>query len=347
MTINNDDASNAMNFLSGPWAFFRRCRIVCQGQVVEDIDDWGRVSEMFHTLSSSDVRSNASIEGMKAWYDGTQETLAASKSRTVSMKLLSGLLSQSKYLPIRYAPLDIELELVAAVGDCVTGSTAWSLSDVQVKCDVCALDNALENSYAEHLLSGKALPINYGTFISQSQVVTASTFSVNISRAVSRLKSLFFTLDGTAHSSTTANLKEFNNFWSPMSVGNGAYDSAKEMELHVQIGSKLYPEYPMRSVSEQFSQLKKSLGIHNSPFHSVDITPDQYRNYKFIAAIDTEKVLDAGFTGLNTRAGDLMTIKCKPVDASGMGDTKPTKLFVTLHSDQILEVRESGITVFD
>ena len=89
------------------------------------------------------------------------------------------------------------------------------------------------------------------------------------------------------------------------------------------------------------------MGIHQSPFHSLDITGAQYRDYKFIAAIDTEKVLEAGFTGLNTRAGDLMTIKVKPVDASGMADTKPTKFFTALHSDNILEVRDTGVTVFD
>ena len=129
----------------------------------------------------------------------------------------------------------------------------------------------------------------------------------------------------------------------------GGYKIGKEVELHVQIGSKLYPEYPIRSASETFSQLRKTMGIHQSPFHSLDITGPQYRSYKFIASIDTEKVLEAGFTGLNTRAGDLLTIKVKPLDASssGMGSTVPTKFFTVLHSDNILEIKESGVTVFD
>jgi len=123
----------------------------------------------------------------------------------------------------------------------------------------------------------------------------------------------------------------------------------KEVELHVQIGSKLYPEYPIRSASESFSQLRKTMGIHQSPFHSLDVSGFQYRSHKFVASIDTEKVLEAGFTGLNTRAGDLMTIKVKPLDAStaGMGTTVPTKFFTVLHSDNILEIKESGVTVFD
>ena len=152
---------------------------------------------------------------------------------------------------------------------------------------------------------------------------------------------------GASHTNHGTNIKEYNNFWHPMSTGAGAYDAGKETEIHVQIGSKLFPEYPLRSASESFSQLRKTMGIHQSPFHSLDITGDQYRDYKFICAIDTEKVLEAGFTGLNTRAGDLMTVKVQPVDAAGMGDTKPTKFFTVLHSDNILEIRDVGVTVFD
>ena len=38
------------------------------------------------------------------------------------------------------------------------------ISDVQCKCDLLTLDNSLENEYASHLLSGKALPINFSTW---------------------------------------------------------------------------------------------------------------------------------------------------------------------------------------
>ena len=132
-----------------------------------------------------------------------------------------------------------------------------------------------------------------------------------------------------------------------MSTGKGAYDSGKETEIHVQIGNKLFPEYPIRSASESFSQLRKTMGIHQSPFHSLDITGPQYRDYKFICAIDTEKVLEAGFTGLNTRAGDLMTIRVQPVDSAGMGDTRPTKFFTVLHTDNIMEIRDTGVSIHD
>ena len=95
---------------------------------------------------------------------------------------MSGILNQPKYLPVRYCPLTIELELVSASTDPIISELAdnrpftgtntsllWQIQNVQVKVDLSTLDNALDNSYAEHLLSGKALPINYNTYVSQFQ----------------------------------------------------------------------------------------------------------------------------------------------------------------------------------
>jgi hypothetical protein len=44
----------------------------------------------------------------------------------------------------------------------------------------------------------------------------------------------------------------------------------------------MFPEYPCGSISETFYQLKKALGIAGSAFHSVALTPEQYRNDHFI-----------------------------------------------------------------
>ena len=339
-TLKNTDGATDMEFVSGPHSFFKRLRVLVGGQSCEDIDEYARTHEMFNILQSTAVRANDAVEGV---VEG--DTLAANKSRRVGMKLLSGLLNQGKMIPLRVAPIEIELELAGEPGDAQYGSTAWEINDVQLKCDLCTLDNELENSYAKHLLSGQALPINYGTYISQSQVVPDMQFSVHVSRAVTRLKSIFMTLLGP--NTSKPHIKEFNNLWHPMATGNGAYEDFLELEMQVQIGSKLYPEYPIRSVSEAFSQLRKTVGIHQSPFHSISISASEYRDRKFICAIDTEKVLEAGFTGLNTRAGDLMTIKVKPVDTAGMLAIKATKVFTVLHCDNVLEIRDQGVAIFD
>ena len=108
----------------------------------------------------------------------------------------------------------------------------------------------------------------------------------------------------------------------------------------------MYPEMPIRSVQEAFSQLTKCLGINNSAFHAVNIIAREYRSHKFIIGIDTENILEAGFTGINTKAGDLMVVKVK--QNSGITQANIcNKMYLTLHSDNILNIRDSGCEVFD
>ena len=107
----------------------------------------------------------------------------------------------------------------------------------------------------------------------------------------------------------------------------------------------MFPEYPARSLAETFYQLKKSLGVHGSAFHSVAISPIQYRNDHFIIGVDTERILEAGFTGLNTRAGDLVLIRAK--GANPAMTQWANSIYIILHCDMILEIRDVGITVFD
>ena len=65
-TLKNTDATHPLKFLSGPHAFFRRLRIVVGGQIVEDIDDYNRVCEMFNILQSPAVRANDEVEGIRS-----------------------------------------------------------------------------------------------------------------------------------------------------------------------------------------------------------------------------------------------------------------------------------------
>ena len=107
----------------------------------------------------------------------------------------------------------------------------------------------------------------------------------------------------------------------------------------------------MMSASETMYQLKKALGIHGSAFHSISPTYKQYICDHFIVGFDTEQILEAGFSGLNTRAGDLMVIKAHGANNGSLVNTRwadsATKSYVILHSDQILEVRDTGSQVFD
>ena len=230
-------------------------------------------------------------------------------------------------------------------------STSWQIQDIRVVCDLVTLDSALQNSYAEHVLSGKPLPINYGSYITQFQSLSSTDFAVSVTRAVSRLKSVFITFNGVNDNTTDKRMfhKAFNTFLHPMTGSDyvgGLYDYNEELQWQLQIGSKMFPEYPCRSMAETFYQLKKALGIHGSAFHSVAITDEQYRNDHFIIGVDTEKILEAGFTGLNTKAGDLMVVRGKGANAN-LATNWATQIYIVLHTDQVLEIRDSGCQVFD
>ena len=98
---------------------------------------------------------------------------------------------QSKYIPLRYCPLEIELELADSDDPIITStskcpdtsltafaasmSKSWKLESCQLKCDICTLDNALDNNYVARLLGGKSLNIVYNTFKPSSRRILRLT----------------------------------------------------------------------------------------------------------------------------------------------------------------------------
>jgi hypothetical protein len=156
-------------------------------------------------------------------------------------------------------------------------SEKWHLENVQIKCDIITLDNAVQNQHAQHLLDGKSLPIAFDTFINQFQLVSGLKNAINLTRAVSRLKSVFIThyadlstLDDQVATKLEPHVyKTFNTFYHPAYANNTGNrqdnnDWATDMRIQVQIGSNLYPEDPIKSGQEAFYQLRKCLGLHNT-----------------------------------------------------------------------------------
>ena len=126
--VNNDaDAAKFVRPLQGAHSFIRRCRISANGALVEDFD-YNRTHQMFEMLTSGHNRDNGDIEGFGYRSDsvepGVTQTeallpgIAGGSSQTVGMKLCSGLMNQSKMLPLKYmGNLTIELELVTDKDD--------------------------------------------------------------------------------------------------------------------------------------------------------------------------------------------------------------------------------------
>ena len=204
--------------------FFKRARIICGaritcgGVVVEDIGNFNRLSLMLTALKTEEGQNIIAGEGF-CNFDGKwvpPNTAGDSRStyrqedydqagliiaaRRVLFKPLFGLFNQGKLIPLRYCPIQIELELVnnlldAIVMKTVYSSGLWNISDIQCKCDLLTLDNSLDDEYASHLLSGRSLPINFATWSRTNQSTgNDKNFSANIHRALSRLEPIFVTL---------------------------------------------------------------------------------------------------------------------------------------------------------
>ena len=53
--------SDLVPLVPGPWTFFRRMRIICAGQIVEDVDFYNRVHEMFHEMKPAEKKNALTI----------------------------------------------------------------------------------------------------------------------------------------------------------------------------------------------------------------------------------------------------------------------------------------------
>ena len=130
--------------------------------------------------------------------------------------------------------------------------------------------------------------------------------------------------------------------------GSELYDHNLELEYQVQIGSKQFPEYPIRSIAEAFTQLRKTMGILGSTVGNVDISHEKYEKLHHILALDTEKTLQAGYTGLDMKRGQLMTVKVKAQNPTALPAARmPDNIQIVLHSDQILDIGFTGTQVQD
>ena len=69
-----------------------------------------------------------------------------------------------------------------------------------------------------------------------------------------------------------------------------------DVEFQLQLGSAVYPQYPIRSLVEAFYSLRKTLGITNSG--SVNISKRFFMRDKFVLATDLEKCLGQASLGI-------------------------------------------------
>ena len=64
-------------------------------------------------------------------------------------------------------------------------------------------------------------------------------------------------------------------------------------------------------------------------------------------ALSFEKVPQSSWTGKNTKAGQILWVKINANDKSVITGDIANLMYITLVSEQILEVRDVGVSIYD
>jgi hypothetical protein len=289
--------------------------------------------------------------------------IGAGQYFSVNLTPLLGILNANKYLPLRYmGGMQLEFTLANATEACHpnSASTSYQIEQAQMRMSTIRLDSALDNSFSQLMLQGRALQLGpIKTLHLQQQALPAGNTEVQVSmvRALSRLAGLFIifvaaptytdALGGQA--ATNPVLTHLHkSFLNPTEYlpGNANGVSAEALlEWQVQIGPKNYPEAsPASNMAETFSLLRQATGIYDESLRTTSIVEGGYAYNQFVIGVPLQVVVGQPFSSVNTRSGDLLTVKVNKLDGGGMG---AGRVFVHMVAETIIELRESGVQLLD
>jgi len=346
-------------------SFITRMKIIAAGQVVEDIQHYNRVHNMFRRLSPSEVNhmTGSTSFDFKNLYmyndleDHGSFVLQANTTWTVSFKpLLSGLLNANRYIPLRWCPLCIELTFAPPVEVMYTPQTeAYEITAVSIKHDCVMLDTAVQNQLSRAILEGEGLTIAYpqlhtifSIFGPASTSKTYTSVKVAIQRAFTRLSAAFVTFGKTSGTAVYKSLYPRDEFLTALE--NRADDTARGLPINDsmaiswqwQLGGRKYPEAPVDSVTESFDILTKAVNAHAQSLKGFNLGGRAYVEEQFILGQNFQRTIGQPFSGTSTRGGETLTLSLDKVDLQ-----KVQCCWVTLVADAILEIADRAVTFID
>ncbi len=103
--VNTDPSDGGLKDVrpvGGPWSFFRRMRVLAGNPLIEDIDNYNRVHQLFSILTPADTRSNVNGEAFGQDWDIREDVkqsyttssfpgVLQGQSQTVLFKPLAGI----------------------------------------------------------------------------------------------------------------------------------------------------------------------------------------------------------------------------------------------------------------
>ena len=164
-----------------------------------DHNKWGKISNRYTRHSVSGIRKGEYFR--------------------LGHQFKCGFLESNYYLPVRYAPLEIEITIVSdaeepvikgvsaasatTIGEDRGGAyftegdttTKWQLNNIIVRAEVVQLDSTVNNNITSHLLQGGSLKIVYPMYhtITQSFNASGTEINMNVVKSASKLNGAFIT----------------------------------------------------------------------------------------------------------------------------------------------------------
>ena len=174
----------------------------------------------------------------------------------------------------------------------------------------------------------------------QHAIQRPSDFSVNQSRAFSRLNTIFavFSKD------QAWNEREVSTCPGKTAGAATMLQGEDNLETYISLGGTRYPQYPTQKLAHHRMYYVSALGKLNSDVHTPGTKMRAWRTNKMVLGWDMEKAHSgsgAAFSGTSTRNGDLLTLFCKN------GPAAATKLTLINHFEVIARISAAGCDLLD
>ena len=230
-------------------------------------------------------------------------------------------------------------------------SNSWAIKKQIFKGHVYSLDDSLYAEYAK--IETGSLPITFETETMQEQTTSASTeIFTTIVRNVCKLNTMFISFSNTTSTGYVGGfgeiLKEYNSLYHPLAhqgsaVDSGYYDPIYDLTASLVIGNQVIPSQEIQGVREAYVHL----------MHCADnpllVRSEDYKSQAFMSGFNLQKLESAAYTGLNLKNNSNAVIKIKPLDGTTLYSSSfmPTRMYIHMVHECILEIRTNSVTFYD
>ena len=358
--VNGVLTPNPLSPAVGPHGVWSQVRELSNGVEVTSLPNFNRMYQL-HGLNLGSLE-NQYQEAAFGWGGGwngtsrpTQGVIIGNTSVQVSHKLTTTLLSSGRILPIRWMPCELELTaapasdwlnttvILAGGTNAVPCSTSYTISNIMLTYDSVQLDEAVNESFYSALLNSRRLnlPCVQAFQISQSIPTGATTFTMSIVRAFSRLSHMYITFRAAGKVAneficpTAQNGALFNNLTNPQFS-----QDVQAPTCRVSLGPKSWPEQsPLGTYGmyEYYSQLQKSLP------NAAWVDRKDFMTDAFAMSFSFLRTPGDITSAVSTRSGDSIRIDLRGLSAS----LNLTEIHCTLFCYAVVSVAEQGICLLD